>query len=133
MAWGLTTSIRVRDMQAALDFYTAELGFSLKRGTAEEGNCSLEFGESHIMLETPGTFYSPAYNDAIRSRIGTPSASALYIEAEDLNGLWKRVSESEVKVMDPLAKRDWGQSEFTVEDPDGTWLTFWHALSASTD
>jgi uncharacterized glyoxalase superfamily protein PhnB len=28
-------------------------------------------------------------------------------------------------IIDPLADREWGQTEFTVEDPEGNWLTFW--------
>lgn len=79
------------------------------------------------MIEAAGTFYSDAYNAAIRERLGTPSASALYIEAPDLDALYARVQAAGVKVVDPVAARDWGQREFTIEDPEGTWLTFWQA------
>lgn len=125
--WGVIPSIRVRDMSAALDFYNERIGFALKRGGPTDENCSLNFGDAHIMLETAGIHYSPGYNEAIRARIGTPGSGSLYFEAPDLDALWKRVRELGLNVVDPLADREWGQSEFTVEDPDGTWLTFWRS------
>jgi len=124
----LTPSIRVSDMHKAIDFYHALLGFEINRGTPDEGNMSLKRGPSNIMIETAGAFYSPAYNDAIRQRLGTPSAHALYIEAEDLDDLYARVTASGIEVIDPLADREWGQAEFTVADPEGNWLTFYKAL-----
>lgn len=129
--WGVIPSIRVRDMKSALEFYEGKLGFEVKRGGPDDENCSLDFGDAHIMLETAGAFYSPGYNEAIKERIGEPGPGSLYIEATDLDGLWKRVGELGLKVVDPIADRPWGQSEFTVEDPEGLWLTFWRALPAS--
>ena len=125
--WGVIPSIRVKDMKSALDFYERQLGFVLKRGSPDEENCSLDFGDAHIMLETATSFYSPGYNDAIKARIGFPGSGSLYIEAPELEALWKRVGELGLTVVDPLADRVWGQTEFTVEDPDGTWLTFWRS------
>jgi uncharacterized glyoxalase superfamily protein PhnB len=124
--WGVIPSIRVRDMGAALSFYHS-LGFKLLRGGPDDDNCSLERGDAHIMLEVATNFYSPAYNDAIRERIGSPSANAMYMEADDLEALHDRAQASGLKVIDPLAPRPWGQSEFTIEDLEGNWLTFWKA------
>ncbi len=127
MAYGVIPSIRVRNIPAALDFYTNGLGFEILRGGPEETNNSLKRGDAQIMLEAAGEFYAPAYNAAIRERIGTKSSIALYIEAPDLDELHARASAAGANVIDPLASRDWGQSEFTVEDPEGNWLTFWKA------
>lgn len=127
--WGVIPSIRVPNLGNALAFYQETLGFALERADTGSGNCSLSRGDARIMLETPSDFYSPGYNDAIRQRAGTRSAMALYIEAPDLEDLYARVRESGVQVVDPLADRPWGQSEFTVADLDGNWLTFWKALS----
>ena len=42
------------------------------------------------------------------------------MEADDLNELYANVSAADgIDVIDPLAERDWGQSEFTVADPEG--------------
>lgn len=120
-------SIRVQDVEAAVAFYRDVLGFEMQRSQDVSDNNALKFGEASIMIEAASNFYSDAYNAAIRERLGTPSASALYIEAPDLDALYSKVQGAGVRVVDPLAARDWGQREFTVEDPEGTWLTFWQA------
>jgi uncharacterized glyoxalase superfamily protein PhnB len=125
---GITPAIRVRDMGVALTFYRDTLGFTLVREATPEHN-SLERGDSRLMLEKPSAFYGTAYTAAIAARTGAGTL-ALYIEAPDLDELYARVTASDAKVIDPLGPRDWGQREFTVEDPDGTWLSFWKALDA---
>lgn len=125
--WSVIPSIRVTDMARALEFYTTTLGFELTRGSAAEDNVAVSRGDARLMIERPAGFYSESYNNAIRNRLGGFSPIALYIEAHDLDELYGRVSEAGVTIPDPLADREWGQREFTVEDPDGTWLTFWAA------
>ena len=50
---------------------------------------------------------------------------ALYIEASDLLAFHSRLEAAGARIVDPLAERPWGQQEFTVEDHEGNWLTFW--------
>lgn len=124
--WGVIPSIRVRDMAEALAFYTGQLEFTLHSGGDDAPNSSLRRDEGHVMVETASDFYGDEYNRAIRERLGVPSAIALYIEAEDLHDFYSRLeARGEVRIIDPLAVRPWGQEEFTVEDPAGNWLTFW--------
>lgn len=125
---GVTPAIRVRDMAEALRFYTNTLGFQLTRGGADQEHCSLARGDASLMLETPSSFYGEGYNRAIRERLATPSSLALYIEAPDIEPLYERVTGAGFAVIDPLGPREWGQREFTIEDPQGNWLTFWQAL-----
>ncbi len=131
LSWGVIPSIRVRDMAAALDCYQRALGFTMTRGGPDEVNCSLERGDAHLMLERPTDFYSAGYNEAIRQRLGAPSATALYIEAADLDALYAQVQGAGLTVIDSLADRPWGQTEFTVEDVEGNWLTFWKSPPTS--
>ncbi|MGE5596639.1 MAG: VOC family protein [Hyphomicrobiales bacterium] len=126
--YGVTPSIRVRDVPRAFRFYTETLGFDVRRGGPDDDNISLTRGNASLMLEGAGNFYSDAYNKAIQERLGTPSANAFYMEATDLDALNERVMKAGAKIIDPLAARQWGQREFTVEDPEGNWLTFWEAL-----
>lgn len=128
---GVIPAIRVRDMAKALDFYQLKLGFNLARGGPDEDHCSLDRGDAHIMLEVPSGLYSPGYNEAIGLRMASPSAMAIYIEAPDLEALYGRVESEGVKLVDSLADRPCGQVEFTVEDPEGNWLTFWQASQAA--
>jgi uncharacterized glyoxalase superfamily protein PhnB len=120
-------SLRFADLPGALQFYTQTLGFTHRRGSAEEGNIALDFGDASVMIEGAGTFYSDAYNAAIRERLGKGGPNALYMEAPDVEGLYAKAQAAGARIIDPLAERPWGQSEFTVEDPGGNWLTFWKA------
>lgn len=129
--WGAIPALRVRDLAASLAFYRDVLGFTVRQGSADDGHVSLTFGDGHLMLERPVPFYSPAYNAAIRQRLGQAGPTAIYFEADDLDALWRRVREHGAPVVDELAARPWGQTEFTVEDPDGNWLTFWQSLGAA--
>jgi uncharacterized glyoxalase superfamily protein PhnB len=127
---GVVPSIRVRDMAEALSFYLGPLEFTLERGGEGEGNSAVCRGEARLMLETVEDYYGDEYNAAIRSRMGSPSSTALYIEASDLSGFQARLQAAGVRIIDPLAERPWGQVELTVEDQDGNWLSFWSVPSA---
>jgi catechol 2,3-dioxygenase-like lactoylglutathione lyase family enzyme len=120
-------SIRSVDVPAAVDFYTGKLGFEVVRSS--EGNVAVALGDERLMLEAAGAFYSPGYNDAIRERMGAASPHALYVEVAEIEAYYERLQAAGVDVVDPLAPRPWGQSEFTVADGDGNWLTFWSATT----
>ena len=127
--WGVIPTIRVEDMADALAFYLGPLEFTLERGGEGEGNSALVRGDARVMLETPSDFYADEYNGAIRERLGARSANALYLEEPNLQPFYERVQAAGVRIVDPLAERPWGQSEFTVEDHAGNWLTFWTATT----
>ena len=131
MADPITPSVRFRDLPAAIEFYTGPLGFKLERGTVEEGNIAVSRDHSRLMLESAGTFSGADYNRAITERLGVPGAVSLYIETADLADLARlhaNAVDAGLKVIDPLADRPWGQAEFTVEDSEGHWLSFYKAL-----
>jgi uncharacterized glyoxalase superfamily protein PhnB len=128
--WGVIPTIRVGDMAQALAFYLGPLEFSLERGGEGEVNSSLTRGDARLMLETGSELYGDEYNAAIRQRLGSPSSISLYIEAADLAGFQSRLEAAGARIIDPLAARPWGQAEFTVEDHEGNWLTFWEATGA---
>jgi uncharacterized glyoxalase superfamily protein PhnB len=130
--WGVIPSIRVRDMKEALAFYLGPLEFSDASGGEQDTNVSVKRGDARLMLETAADHYGDEYNAAIRERLGTASAASLYIEAEDLAGFQARLQSAGARIVDPLAERPWGQSEFTVEDHEGNWLTFWEATAPKT-
>jgi len=118
-------SIRTADVAGAVDFYTDKLGFEVVRSS--EGNVAVSLGDERLMLEAATDFYSPEYNEAIRARMGTASPHALYIEVPEVEPYYENVQAAGVQVVDPLSPRPWGQTEFTVADRDGNWLTFWAA------
>jgi uncharacterized glyoxalase superfamily protein PhnB len=123
--WGVIPSIRVRDMAQALAFYLGPLEFTLDGGGNDATNSSLTRGDARVMIETAADHFGDEYNAAIKERLGTPSSTALYIEAPDLAEFHSRLQAAGARIVDPLAERPWGQEEFTVEDHEGNWLTFW--------
>jgi len=129
--WGVIPTIRVTEMAEALAFYLGPLEFTLDRGGGDEINSALSRGDARLMLETAADTYGDEYNAAIRQRIGSPSSISLYIEAADLESFHSRLLAAEARIIDPLADRPWGQAEFTVEDHDGNWLSFWKATAAA--
>jgi len=126
---GAVLSLRVRDMAKALAFYLGPLEFKLKRGGDAESNCVVSRGDADLMLETAADHYGDEYNTAIRKRLASSSSAAIYIESSDLAGFQARLKAAGARIIDPLAERPWGQSEFTVEDHEGNWLAFWQASS----
>ena len=127
-AWGVIPSIRVRDMAEALAFYRGPLEFTLDGGGDDATNSSLTRGDARVMIETAADHFGDEYNAAIKERLGSPSSIALYIEASDLAAFHSRLEAAGAKIVDPLAERPWGQEEFTVEDHEGNWLTFWKKI-----
>ena len=112
-------------MAKALAFYTGRLEFTLDSGGEGSTNSSLTRGDARVMIETAADHFGDDYNAAIKDRLGTPSSIALYIEASDLAAFHSRLQAAGARIVDPLAERPWGQEEFTVEDHEGNWLTFW--------
>ena len=123
--WGVIPAIRVRDMAEALAFYRGTLEFTLDSGGVDKSHSSLTRGEAHVMIETVADFYGDEYNTAIRERQGKPSSLDMYMEATDLAEFHARLQAAGARIVDPLAARPWGQEQFTVEDHEGNWLTFW--------
>jgi uncharacterized glyoxalase superfamily protein PhnB len=128
---GVIPSLRFADLAEAASFYVDTLGFEVLRDTVDQGNVALGYGGARVMLETADDFYSEEYNAAIAERLGARSADALYLEAPDLDAYYERLRAAGVTIVDPLAERPWGQSEFTVADHVGNWLTFWAAARSS--
>ena len=124
-------SIRVRDMAEALAFYLGPLEFDLAGGGEDASNSSVSRGDARLMLETAADHFGAEYNAAIRERLGSLSAISLYIQAQDLAGFQSRLKAAGARIVDPLANRPWGQAEFTVEDHEGNWLTFWEKADTS--
>jgi uncharacterized glyoxalase superfamily protein PhnB len=124
----VTPALRFADLPSAVELYTGPLGFTIASGAVDDGHVAVERGDNRLMLEGKATFFGDAYNEAIAARLGTQSAGALYVEAEDLEELYDLVRSAGLRVVDPIADRPWGQVEFTVEDGEGNWLSFWKRL-----
>ncbi|MBA3362287.1 MAG: VOC family protein [Acidimicrobiia bacterium] len=119
-------AFRFPDLAEARKFYVDQLGFTVARETDEHENMSVRFGGAQMMLEVDrANFFGDTYNQSIAARRGNPGPNSIYIEADDLQEHYRRCQDLGIKIVDPIGERSWGQSEFTVEDPAGNFLSFW--------
>lgn len=107
-------SLCVRDVLAAVDFYTTKLGF---RSGFTWGDPPTIAGVSldrvQIFLER-----------------GTPNPQGcpVYFDVGDADELYEFQRAGGVEVVDPPADRPWGLRDYKVRDLDGHMLTFGHHL-----
>jgi len=107
--------LRVKDIDAAIEFYTGVLGFRLAwRKPADGGgeNCLLAWGTAELMLSTGLHLGGPP------SLTGT-----LYFNGSDVGSLYERIK-GHVMVIWPLADMEYGTREFGIRDVDGYTLAF---------
>jgi hypothetical protein len=76
-----------------------KLGFEVVRSS--EGNVAVALGEERVMLEAPQAFYSPEYNEEIRSRDGMTSPHTLYIEVPEVESYYEKLQSAGVQVVGP--------------------------------
>jgi len=136
MGRGIVPHLWVADIEKSCAFYKESLGFESRMRWPETGAmswCLVGLGDAEIMIATfpplrEGEGPSTGFEDKVRERGQGKSACTLYIEVPDVNAHHERTRESGPTFPDPIADRFWGQREYTVEDPDGNWLTFWEPL-----
>jgi uncharacterized glyoxalase superfamily protein PhnB len=58
----------------------------------------------------------------------TRSSTACAIHVDDADALHERLVAAGVPIVQPPTDQPWGHRNVTVEDPDGTRLTFFHEL-----
>ncbi len=123
-------SIRVRDMQKSLDFYTKKLGFQttdkLTRRDGRIAHASLGFDSPLLMLSPAEYIRTPRTKEELsNNKLGV--GVEFYI---DMNG-YKKIDDffTEVKtkgitIINEPKTEFWGDRIFTIIDPDGYALTF---------
>ena len=127
----LTPHLFVEDIQRSIAFYRDVMDFEVTRAEPADNPtfASLKRGDSGLMLSPYGESFDgwKMVRDA-RERRGTGGAISLYIECvESLEAEYARAQAAGATIIDPLAARPWGQTEFTMADPDGFWWAVWSA------
>jgi uncharacterized glyoxalase superfamily protein PhnB len=107
--------LRVTDLQRAVDFYTAVLGFTVCWRAANDGggeNCMLAAGATDLLLSTG-------------SHLGDKPqfTGTLYFHMTGVREFFEQVKHEAVVVW-PLEEMEYGQTEFGIRDFDGYTLAF---------
>jgi uncharacterized glyoxalase superfamily protein PhnB len=111
--------LKVRAMQATVDFYTKILGFELCWRSSDDKEveiCAMEAGNASLMFSTG-------------SHLGhTPQFSGtLYFDTDDVAGYYEQVKDK-VDIVWPLEDMEYGTREFGIHDCDGYCLAFAQVL-----
>lgn len=126
----IAPSIRVRDMQKSLDFYTKTLGFQttdkLTRRDGRIAHVSLGFDSPLLMLSPVEYVRTPRTKEELaNNKLGV--GVEFYIDmkgSKKLDDFFTEVKAKGITVIDEPKTEFWGDRIFTVIDPDGYALTF---------
>jgi uncharacterized glyoxalase superfamily protein PhnB len=126
----IAPSIRVKDMQKSLDFYTKTLGFQtsdkLSRKDGKIAHASVGFDSTLIMLSPVEYVRTPqTKEDLAKNKLGV--GVELYIGmngSKKLDEFFTELKGKGVIVINEPKTEFWGDRIFTVRDPDGYALTF---------
>jgi len=126
----IAPSIRVKDMQKSLDFYTKTLGFQttdkLTRRDGRIAHASVGFDSPLIML-SPVEYVrtSQTKEDLAKNKLGVGVQFYIGMTAsKKLDEFFTEVKAKGVTVINEPKNESWGDRVFTVKDPDGYALTF---------
>src|SRR5207248_11524212 len=105
----ISLMLAVADMEATISFYESVLGFAPNMKSPE-----------YSILERDGQtihFMKTASEEVMKCVRGH---TEIYIEVSEIRGLWERVEilKNRYRIRD-LVDRDYGMTEFHIEDPNG--------------
>ena len=113
----LVPQLRTTDLDRAIHFYTETLGLTLSF-RYQDFYAGVSSGEWMIhlkLVEDP----DPSI-DFVREG----QHLHLHIGVRDIQSAFRQVEEAGVKIVEGIADRPWGITEFVIEDPDGHTLYF---------
>lgn len=119
----LTPNLMVEDVDRTVDFYRDVLGFTLAATAPEERPFNwamVAAGDAQLMFQSRASLGDevPALRDR---RIG--GALTLYVEVEDVEGLYGRIKDQLPIVVD-MHDTFYGAREFAAQDCNGYILSF---------
>lgn len=123
-------SIRVKDLQKSLDFYTQTLGFKasekLTRKDGKIAQASVGFDSPLLMLSPVEDVRTPETKDALtKNKLGVGVDFHFGMNgAMKLDEFFNKIKGKGITVLAEPKTEFWGDRIFTVSDPDGYHLTF---------
>ncbi|HJN30386.1 MAG TPA: VOC family protein [Candidatus Latescibacteria bacterium] len=112
----LASQLRTTDLPRAIAFYTETLGFDLAF-TFGDFYAGIGVGDHLVHLKLVDDA-DPSI-DFVRGE-----HLHLHITVEGIDATFERLAAADVKVVEPVADREWGMREFIIEDPDAHTIHF---------
>jgi catechol 2,3-dioxygenase-like lactoylglutathione lyase family enzyme len=116
----LRVIITASDYFRTLAFYGDVLGLTIHESWDDPDGRGTLFRAADGMIEV---FEANAHHPAHRLE-----GVRLGIQVDDAQALHDRVVEHGITIVESIGDRAWGHRSFTIEDPDGLPLTFFHVL-----
>jgi uncharacterized glyoxalase superfamily protein PhnB len=125
----LTPNLMVENVSETLAWYervfdATELG-RMPPETEQPEWAQLEFGDVWLMLQERDSLEADVPGLAGAEMGGSLT---LYIDVNDAEGLFERVSGTDAPVAQELRETEYGRREFAIEDPNGYVLAFGEKL-----
>lgn len=134
----MAPSIRVRDIQKSLDFYTRVLGFQtsdkLTRKDGKLAHVTLGF-DSPLLMLAPVDYVRTVQTkeDLAKNKLGVGVEFHIGMNgSKKLDEFYAEVKARGVTVLNEPKTEFWGDRLFTVKDPDGYAITFSEHVSDVT-
>ena len=113
----VTPFLLVPDLDAALDFFTRVLGFTVPFQMENYAYLALDAAGLRLLAECTAT---PVTREHARTTV--------YIDVRDVDALYAelqlRLATLPAEDVQPPVNQRWGMRELSVRMPDGHWLTF---------
>jgi catechol 2,3-dioxygenase-like lactoylglutathione lyase family enzyme len=113
----VTPFLLVPELDAALDFFTRVLGFTIPFQVANYAYLTLDTAGMRLLAERDVT---PVTREHARTTV--------YIDVRDVDALYAelqpRLATLPADDVQAPVNQDWGMRELSVRMPDGHWLTF---------
>lgn len=126
----IAPSIRVKDIQKSLDFYTKTLGFQttdkLTRRDGKIAHASVGFDSPLLMLSPVEYVRTPQTREELaKNRLGIGVEFYIGMNgSRTVDAFFTDLKAKGVKAINEPKTEFWGDRIFTVKDPDGYALTF---------
>jgi predicted lactoylglutathione lyase len=120
--------IPVTDMDQALDYYQAKLGFNIDWGGTDGGIAGISFGQCRLFLT----------DRHFREQTGNAPPVIIWLNLlskEEVDELYKIWNASGARIISPPGSKPWKLHEFTASDLDGNLFRVFYDFSrdAATD
>jgi|ERR1051325_8299897 catechol 2,3-dioxygenase-like lactoylglutathione lyase family enzyme len=119
----VTPFLLVPDLDAALDFFTGVLGFTVPFQVENYAYLTLDGAGLRLLAEPTATPVARLH-----------ARTTVYIDVRDVDALYAelqpRLASMPAEDVQPPVNQPWGMRELSVRMPDGHWLTFGQAIQS---